>query len=223
VRLWLALPKVRPRNPSLPLNKLTCREKGRHDLAVPIDSVEFNVPSTVIAGDNADYQASRNFTYFARVVRNIKRMSSVYKNLKKKKEWAIEPEMQELNSGFDTFLDELPPDLMVAFPADGSAPRLPSHFLGNLLSYFYLSLILYHRPQLSAVDPVTNGAQWKHHMLICYDSAKALCKLQEAIINTSGLEGLQCMLRGYSFTVYAGLSCILLHLVCSSLIMILDL
>jgi hypothetical protein len=52
-------------------------------------------------------------------------------------------------------------------------------------------------------------------MLVCYDAAKSLCRLQEAIVANFGLTGLQCMQRGYSFTVYAGLSCIVLHLVSS--------
>lgn len=186
---------------------------GRHDLTVPFDSVDFSIPQLLPGGDESEYHISRNFTYFARVVRNVRRMSAVYMKIKKKKEWGIDPEMQQLNQGFESFLNELPPDLRVDFPTDGSPPWLPSPFLGNLLSYFYLTLILYHRPQLSSIDPTANPVQWKHHMMICYDSAKALCRLQEAIINVAGLEGLQSMQRGYSFTVYAGLSCILLHLV----------
>lgn len=181
---------------------------------MPIDSVDFSVPHLVVGGDDAEYHTSRNFTYISRVVRNVRKMSSVYTRVKKKKEWGIDPEILQLNQGFDTFLAELPADLSVSFPPDGSAPWLPSPFLGNLLSYYYLTLILYHRPQLSFLDPGANPQQWKHHMMVCYDSAKALCRLQEAIINVGGLEGLHCMQRGYSFTVYAGLSCILLHLVC---------
>ena len=178
-----------------------------------MDTVSFEVPQLVPGADETEYHVSRNFTYFARVVRNIRKMSSVYMKVKKRKEWGIDPEMQQLNEGFDSFLVELPADLSVSFPPDGSPPWLPSAFIGNLLSYFYLTLILYHRPQLSFLDPGAQAQQWKHHMMVCYDSAKALCRLQEAIINVGGLEALQCMQRGYSFTVYAGLSCILLHLV----------
>lgn len=180
---------------------------------MPIDSIDFSIPPPVAGADDSEYHTCRNFTYFARVVRNVRKMSSVYRKVKKKKEWGIDPEMQQLNQGFNNFLTELPADLSVSFPPDGSPPWLPSPFLGNLLSYYYLTLILYHRPQLSFLDPGANAQEWKHHMMICYDSAKALCRLQEAIINVGGLEGLQCMQRGYSFTVYAGLSCILLHLV----------
>lgn len=188
--------------------------QGRHDLAVPQDSVEFDVPQPMPGGDKEDELVSRNFVYFARVVRNVRRMSSVYTRVKKKKDWGIDPEMVQLNQGFASFLPELPADMAVTYPPDGSPPWLPSSFIGNLHSYFHLSVILYHRPQLSFLDPTTNATQWKHHMTKCYDSAKALCKLQEAIVNSSGLEGLMCMQRGYSFTVYCGLSCIVLHLVC---------
>lgn len=93
------------------------------------------------------------------------------------------------------------------------APWVPSSFLGNLHSYYHLTLILYHRPVLSFLDPTASESQWKHHMSICYDAAKSLCRLQEGILQTFGLMGLQVMQRGFSFTVYAGLSCIVLHLV----------
>lgn len=175
--------------------------------------MDFEVPRHVPGMDEFEYQTSRNFTYFARVVRNVKRLSGVYMKVRKKKEWGADPEMAQLNAGYDSFLSQLPQDLTVSFPHDGSAPWLPTAFMGNLLSYFYLTLILYHRPILSSTDPTVNPTQWKQQMMICYDAAKALCRLQEAIINVSGLEGLQCMQRGYSFTVYAGLSCIVLHLV----------
>ena len=125
----------------------------------------------------------------------------------------MDPEFQQLNHGFTAYLAELPPDLSIPFPSDGSAPRIQSHFLGNMLAYYYLSLILAHRPQLTAAERNSPGIQWKHHMIICYDAAKMLCRLQEATLNTYGLPGLQSMQRGYSFTVYAGLSCIVLHLV----------
>ncbi|KAH7313527.1 hypothetical protein B0I35DRAFT_452010 [Stachybotrys elegans] len=189
--------------------------QGRHDLAVDLDTVNFHVQPPIPGGDESEYQVSRNFTFFARVVRSIGNMSNVYARLKKKrrKEWGLDPEFQKLNSSFASFLPDLPPNLAVQFPPDGSPPWLSSSFPGNLLSYYYLSLILCHRPQLSFLDPNSPDGQWKTHMMICYDSAKALCKLQEAIVNQFGLTGLQCMQRGFSFTVYAGLSCIVLHLV----------
>jgi hypothetical protein len=180
---------------------------------VAVDSVDFSVTTQAPGTDEAEYCVSRNFTYFAGIVRNVRRLGAAYKKVKKRKEWWIEPEMQQLIQGFDSFLAELPPDLSVTFPEDGSAPWVPSAFAGNLHSYYYLTLILYNRPQVQFIDPAESPAQWKHHMMICYDSAKRLCRLQEAVINVAGMEGLQNMQRGFSFTVYAGLSCICLHLV----------
>lgn len=189
---------------------------GRYNLAVDLDSVDFNVPKPIPGGDDAEYHISRNFTYFARNVRNIARITGIYVRLRKRKDWGVDPEFQQMDQHFNAFLAELPADLSVTFPPDGSAPWLPSPFLGNLHSYYYLTLILFHRPQLSFLDPTTQEAQWKHHMMICYNSARALCRLQEAVVNSFGTMGLQCMQRGFSFTVYAGLSCIVLHLVSSA-------
>ncbi|KAK1255132.1 hypothetical protein MKX08_009127 [Trichoderma sp. CBMAI-0020] len=187
--------------------------QGRYNMAVDIESVDFNVPKPIPGGDDAEYLISRNFTYFARNVRNIAKITSIYVRLKNRKDWGIDPEFQQMDHAFSQFLAEIPADLSVTFPPDGSAPWLPSPFLGNIHSYYYLTLILFHRPQLSFFDPTTQEAQWKHHMMICYNSARALCRLQEAVINSFGVMGLQCMQRGYSLAVYAGLSCIVLHLV----------
>lgn len=189
--------------------------EGRLDLAVTLDSVDFGVPGSIPGIDDSEYHTSRSFTFFARVVRNVSRMSSVYARLKmrKQKEWGLDPEFQQLKHGFTGYLAELPTDLTVSFPPDGSPPWLPSHFLGNMLSYYYLTVILAHRPQLQFADPNALDGLWKHQMMICYSAAKTLCRLQEAVYNSFGLTGLQSMQRGYSFTVYAGLSCIVLHLV----------
>lgn len=187
--------------------------QGRLDLAVDLDSVDFYVPAPQPGDDEGEYHVSRNFTYFARVVRNVRKMSRIYARLRKKKDWGLDPKFQQLNQDVHSYLGELPADLAVTFPADGSPPWLPSHVIGNTSSYYYLTLILLHRPQLSFLDPAGDDGSWKHHMLVCYDAAKSLCRLQEAIVANFGLTGLQCMQRGYSFTVYAGLSCIVLHLV----------
>ncbi|KAJ6442650.1 C6 finger domain-containingprotein [Purpureocillium lavendulum] len=187
--------------------------QGRHDLSVDLESVDFDIPRPIAGGDDHEYLVSRNFTYFARLVRNIGKMSNVYARIRRKKDWGMDPEFQQLSQNITSFLTELPADLAVTFPTDGSPPMLQSSFIGNLHSYYYLVLILYHRPVLSFLDPTTNESQWKHHMQICYNSAKALCRLQEGTLQTYGLPGLQSMQRGFSFCVYAGLSCIVLHLV----------
>jgi hypothetical protein len=142
-------------------------------------------------------------------------MNTVYARIKKKKEWGIDPEFLQLYPSITAWLGELPADLSVTFPSDGSPPWLSSPFVGNLHSYYYLTLILLHRPQLGFLDPNGADGQWRRIIMICNRSARSLCRLQEAVLNTSGLTGLQCMQRGFSFTVYCGLSCIVLHLVSS--------
>ncbi|KOS21494.1 hypothetical protein ESCO_005101 [Escovopsis weberi] len=139
-------------------------------------------------------------------------MSRVYQKLKKRQGWEIDPNFLQIERALDNMLSDLPADLCVNFPADGSPPWLPSALLGNVHSYHYLTVILFNRPLLSYLDPTNNEAEWKRHMMICYNAAKCLCRLQEAVLAAFGLAGLQNMQRGSSFTLYGGLSCIVLHL-----------
>ncbi|KAI2616089.1 hypothetical protein GGR54DRAFT_611146 [Hypoxylon sp. NC1633] len=185
--------------------------QGRQDLSVDPESVDFNVPRLVPGCDETEYHASRNFTYMARVARNLNRVNAVYSKIKRKKDWGIDPELVQLNPLITSWLNEIPADLRITFPADGSPPWLPSHFIGNMHSYYYLSIIILHRPQLSFLEPMS--AEWKSHMLLCYSSAKSLCRVEESMLQSFGLNGLQCMQRGISFTIYAILSCMVLHLV----------
>ncbi|KAJ2892009.1 lipase regulator 1 [Zalerion maritima] len=186
--------------------------QGRTDLSVNADSVDSSIPRPVL-GDESEYNLSRNFTYFVRIVQNVSRANAIYAKIKKKKEWGIDPEFVRLNPSFNTWLTELPNDLSVDFPPDGSPVWVASSFIGNVHSYYYLSLILLHRPQLTFLNPNGGDRQWKSQMMICYNSAKLLCRLQEGILQTYGLVGLQSMQRGVNFTIYCVLSCIVLHLV----------
>lgn len=178
-----------------------------------LDSIDFGLPRPLAGGDDQDYQVARNFTYMARVVRNIARMNRVYSRIHKHKDWGCDPEFVQLNPNATAWLDELPADLSVNYPPDGSAPWLSSAFIGNLHSYYHLSIILLHRPQLTHLEPTSMDGQWKHHMLLCYNSAKTICRLQEATLQSFGIHGLQCMQRGVNFTLYCIMSCIVLHLV----------
>lgn len=189
--------------------------QGRTDLQVEEDTVNFNVPRPVLNGNESEYHVSRNFAYFARVVRNVSRMLRAYGRLKKNKnkDWGIDHDFVQISPALDAWLNELPADLAVSYPPDGSPPWLPSAFVGNLHSYYHLSIILFHRPQLAFMSPGSVGGQWKHHMLVSYNAAKMLCRLQDSVMGSFGLLGLQCMQRGINFTIYAVLACIVLHLV----------
>ncbi|KAI1502469.1 hypothetical protein F5X99DRAFT_417825 [Biscogniauxia marginata] len=188
--------------------------QGRDDLSVELETLDFTIPRPLPPGnDEAEYHETRNFTYFTRIVRNIHRMNSIYSKIKRKKEWGIDPEFVQLNPTLSSWINDLPPDMCITFPPDGSPPWLPSHYIGNLHSYYYLSITLLHRPQLTFMEPMGVDGQWRSHMLLCYSSAKALCRIQESMLQSYGLSGLQCMQRGIGFTIYAVLLCIVLHLV----------
>jgi hypothetical protein len=182
-------------------------------LSVDMESLDLSIPRPGMGTDESEFHVTRNFTYFAKVVRNVRRMNNVYSRIKKKKEWGIDPDFVQLNPSFESWMNDLPGDLQITFPPDGSPPWLPSHFIGNLHSYYYLSIIMLHRPQLTFMEPTGMDGGWKHHMMICYSSAKLLCRLQEGLLQSFGMTGLLCMQRGINFTIYCVLTCTVLHLV----------
>jgi len=180
-------------------------------LSIPLDSLDLNVPRRS-SNEDPEAQVARSFTYLTKVVRHVRRMVDIYGRLKRQtSSWALDPEFRQLGPDLDQWLEELPGDLHVNFPSDGSAPSLASHFVGNLHSYHHLSILMLHRPQLAVFPP--SEPAWKQHMLKSYNSAKYLCRLQEAILQQFGLRGLTCMQRGISFTIYSILTCTVLHLV----------
>ena len=187
--------------------------QGRTDMAVDPDTVDLSVPRPAPGLDESELRVSRDWVYMARVIKNVRRMNDTYGRVKKKKDWGSDPQFVQLNPSFTAWLDDLPADLQVSFPHDGSPPWIPSHFVGNLHSYYHLSIIMLHRPQLACSDSFGVDGEWKRHMLLCYNSAKNLCRMQEAILENFGLSGLLCMQRGIGFTVYSVLTCTVLHLV----------
>ncbi|KAI0021167.1 hypothetical protein F4780DRAFT_770386 [Xylariomycetidae sp. FL0641] len=187
--------------------------QGRNDLSVDVDSLDLSMPRPIPGGDEMEHQITRNFTLFARVVGLVHRMNKVYSRIKKKKDWALDPDFVVINPQLSAWPNELPPDVCLSFPPDGSPPWLPSHFIGNLHSYYHLAVMMLHRPQLNFLEPMAADGQWKSHMMLSYSSAKALCRIQESMLQSFGLSGLQCMQRGISFTIYSILTCVVLHLV----------
>ncbi|KAI9760056.1 MAG: hypothetical protein M4579_001889 [Chaenotheca gracillima] len=188
--------------------------QGRSDMSINPDTVDFSIPRQIPGQDEEECITSRNFVFFARIIRNVRMLNDVYGRIKRKKDWKGDPQVVALNPSFNVWPRELAPDLQISFPPDGSAPYLPSHFVGNLHTYYYLSIIMLHRPQLgNATDYDAVDGSWREHMELCYDSAKRLCRLQEAILYAFGLPGLMCMQRGLGFAIYCVLSCLELHLV----------
>ncbi|KAF2277497.1 uncharacterized protein EI97DRAFT_375360 [Westerdykella ornata] len=187
--------------------------QGRLDFGVGLDTVDFEMPRPTPALDATEYQISRQFSQYIRIIKNIYETCILYGRLKKKtNDWGRDPTFIAHNKDFPAWLRDLPEDMQIVYPPDGSIPWIPSHYIANMHTYHYLGHIMHLRPQLHVVsDP--NDSAWKQAMASAYSAAKNMCKLQEAVLKVYGLPGLLFMQRGISFTVYAVLTCIMLHLV----------
>jgi hypothetical protein len=161
--------------------------------------------------DETEFQVSFQFVYLTRMVQNVRGIIRIYAKVKRLKDWYLDPEFVGHDQAFPKWLSELPQSLLVDFPEDGSAAFLPNPFAANMNCYHYLSVIMQHRPQVHYLT-ATDG-NWRHHMILCHDAAKKICRIQEAILHDYGLPGMMCMQRGISFTVYCVLTCVMLHLV----------
>ena len=164
--------------------------------------------------DHFEIKISEQFAFLARNALNIRRAVQTFTEIKDSKDWGRHPKFLANNRVFDQWPEALPGHLQLSLPTDGQPPQIPSHFVANLHSYYHLARIMLQRPQLMAYKSLdAENSTWKQHMLSCYNSAKVLCRLQEAILQRYGLPGLLCMQRGINFTIYAVLTCIMLHLV----------
>ena len=183
-------------------------------MGVDPETVDMEIQRPLPGIDSSDFQISRQFTYFARKVRSVRCMHDIKGSVKagEQKDWVADPRFINMSSTLDQWRDELPRDLQVKFPDDETPPWLPSHFVGNMHSYYHLTVIMLHRPQLMHSKSYADGS-WKMHMAVCYTSAKDMCRLQEGILQTFGLPGLLCMQRGINFVIYAVLTCTMIHLV----------
>ncbi|KAJ5180383.1 hypothetical protein N7492_003593 [Penicillium capsulatum] len=131
--------------------------QGRSDYGVDLDTVDIR-PSLDIRGlDAYETERSRQYAYFVRNARNIRIITDVYHKIKKQKDWGADPRFMQKNPLFADWLRTLPPNLQVNYPADGSPPWLPTHFVGNMHSHCHLAIILLHRPQLVASQSFTAG------------------------------------------------------------------
>jgi len=187
---------------------------GRYDFAVDLETVDFDPPRPMPGLDSSEFQLSRQFCQFIRVVKNIQQTTIMHGKLSRKsKGWALDPKFVQHNMDYPVWLRELPEDMQIAYPTDNSPPWIPSHFIANMHCYHYLGVIMHTRPQLHAHAAENFEGMWKQHKITCYSAAKNMCKLQEAILETYGIPGLLCMQRGISFTIYSVLTCTMLHLV----------
>ncbi|KAI9890837.1 MAG: hypothetical protein M1814_003621 [Vezdaea aestivalis] len=187
--------------------------QGRLDMLVDPKTVESKPPEPVPGLDPSDILLSQNFGLFTGIVRSVREMNDVWGRVRKNKAWGIDPELVGIGPSFEAWFNNLPQDMWITYPPGNSPPKLRNHFIGNLHSYYHLSLIMLHRPQLAYTENFAANGEWRRHMSICYSSAKTLCRLQEAILQQFKLQGLLCMQRGINFTIYTILTCTVLHLV----------
>lgn len=186
---------------------------GRSDYGVDPETVDMRPTLDIRGLDQYEIERSRQYAYFVRNAHHIRIITDIYHKVKKQKDWGADARFVQNNPLFADWLRNLPSDLQVNYPADGSPPWLPSHFVGNMHSHCHLAIILLHRPQLLASQSFAAGGEWRIHMSLCYSSAKSLCRLQEAILQRFGLSGLLYMQRGINFAIYCILTCTMLHLV----------
>ncbi|KAF2400422.1 hypothetical protein EJ06DRAFT_537972 [Trichodelitschia bisporula] len=209
--IWDCVAKTRIWQTLFILEAMIGGPQGRVDFGVDEDTVELQPPISLPGVDEDELQVSRHFVYFARVVKNIKSTIKVYARLRKsKKAWALDPDFAALDKQYPKWLIELPSDFQLLYPPQDQAVWVPSAFIGNVHCYHYLSTIMHHRPQIHYLTE-TDGF-WRDHMLICYDAAKKMCRIQESMLQSYGTPGLMGMQRGISFTIYCVLTCTMLHL-----------
>jgi len=191
---------------------LTCQD--RCDLSVDLGTVNFSIPLPTASGVSNDYPISRNFSYFARLVCIVAKMRNMYNRARRSNDSGKDEALQQLGLAVHSFLTELPLDMAIHFPSDGSPPVLQSSFVANLHSLYYIVLMQYHhRLALASSVPVASDMQRHQHVLVSHNAARILCRLQETALQTFGLTGFQNAQRGFSFSLYAGLSCLTVHLV----------
>ena len=182
------------------------------NFAVPLQSIDYEPPIRSAVLD-AEWFISRRFAYFLRCIKNVRETCIIYAALRTQKtDWAHDPAFTKHNVDFDDWLERLPRDMQIAYPSDKSAPWINDHFLANLHSYYYLGVLMHYRPQLKSTETGLDE-NWKHVMQVSYRAATTICRLQEAVIQSSGLAGLLCMQRGVNFAIYSILTCTMLHLV----------
>lgn len=190
---------------------------GRTDLGVDLDTVDIRPRPENYEVNKFEAQITRQHAYWTSNVKNIRHFIDAYHKIKKEKDWGINPKFVGVNPIFTQWLEGLPPDLRISFPADNSPPFIPSHFVANMHIHYYLGIVMLHRPQLLACKNFATESQWKLHLDLCYSSSKYICRLQEAVLQEYDLSGLQCMQRGINFTIYAVLTCTMIHLVCKKI------
>ncbi|KAF3113990.1 hypothetical protein TWF569_010299 [Orbilia oligospora] len=201
------------------LEFMVCAPQGRHVMASDPSTIDIPASSSVLDMSEKELTVHMNFSYFFELLKLIRRINDVFARLKATgANWAGDPEFLSCGPSFDNWLYTLPPHLQIDVPTDPNMPMEPvlTHYAGNLLIYGYLARIMFHRPALAFARNFTATGQWRMHLRACYDSSRKACRLTEAVMDQYGIRGLQCMLRGINFTIYAMLTCTMVNLVAAT-------
>ncbi|OQN99474.1 hypothetical protein B0A48_14452 [Cryoendolithus antarcticus] len=188
--------------------------QGRSDFLMQHETVDMEPPFPSADLDAFEYQTSRRYAVLSQAIKNTKITNSLYQSLKRqKKDWALDPKFRRHDHNLVDWLQRLPSDLQVHYPADDTPPWLGGdHFVAGMHVYHHLLVIMHHRPQLVTLLEMKDSS-WNAHLNTCFEASVSICRLQEALLRDFGLHGILFMLRGINFTVYAILTCAMLHLV----------
>ncbi|KAK6533042.1 hypothetical protein TWF281_007204 [Arthrobotrys megalospora] len=201
------------------LEFMVCAPQGRHVMASDPTTIDIPASSSLLDMSEKELTVHMNFSYFVELLKLIRRINDVFARLKATgANWAGDPEFLSCGPSFDNWLYTLPQHLQIDVPTDPNMPMEPvlTHYAGNLLIYGYLARIMFHRPALAFARNFTATGQWRIHLKACYDSSRKACRLTEAVMDQYGIRGLQCMLRGINFTIYAMLTCTMVNLVAAT-------
>ncbi|KAI7360067.1 hypothetical protein KC320_g39 [Hortaea werneckii] len=157
--------------------------QGRTDFSVDIESVDLSLPPPSPDVDSFEQQTSRRFTYLAQGWRNIMMTTRLWLSMRRyKRDWALDPSFIQHNEDIDHWLNSMPSDLRINYPADDSPPWLGNdHFLANVHVYQHLVLVMHHRPQLQALLERRDQG-FVRHLDMCVHAAAMICKLHEALL-----------------------------------------
>ncbi|MCJ1310920.1 hypothetical protein MMC25_004588 [Agyrium rufum] len=187
--------------------------QGKLRMSVETETVDFSgQPPVMPALDSTEYAISWQFGYLARIVRNVRQVTEAYAEVKELPGWGQSSRFTSCNKASDEWEDSLPSNLRLQYDSDGRITYMPSHFLGHLHCYYQLSQIMLHRPQVDMAARQRLDLASEEQLMICFKSAKAMCQIQEALLERFGaLRGLSTMQRGVNFTCYSLLTCVTLY------------
>ncbi|KAK4962225.1 hypothetical protein LTR66_012761 [Elasticomyces elasticus] len=187
--------------------------QGRTEFQVCPETVDHQFLRETARRDDFAYRTAYRYAYLTRIACNVRQTNTLYRQLKSTKEgWALDDDFVQHNEDLRRWLRELPSDLQITYPDDGSPPWIYDHFLANLHCYHHLTVLMHHRPQFQfALKGSPKLA--KLHLQLLYNSARKLCTLQEALLQQYGLPGLLYMQRGVNFSIYCVLTCAMIQLV----------